>query len=73
MFKSHERISGRQNTRWIAFLLAALFAPIAMLATAPHSIFVIGLTLLASILFFRFAWVHRTKHSQLTIPTLNLP
>lgn len=72
MFTPHERVSGRQNTRWVAFLLAALVAPICLVTTAPHGIVVIGLTLFVSILFFRLAWVHWHKHSDLTIPSLNL-
>lgn len=72
MFTLNQKLSGRQHTRWVAFLLAALVAPIGLVATAPHSIVVISITLLVSGLFFRLAWVHWNKHSDLTIPSLNL-
>jgi hypothetical protein len=72
MFRSHEKFSGRQHTRWFAFLLAAFVTSIGLVATAPHSTFVMSLTLLVSVLFFGLAWTHWNKHSDLTIPSLDL-
>lgn len=72
MSKPNEKFSGRQHTRWVAFLLAAIVTPIGLIVTAPHTLVVISITLLVSILFFRLAWVHWNKHSDLSIPSLNL-
>lgn len=72
MYKPHEKLSGRQHTLWIAFLLAALLCPMGLLVTAPNSIGVIILTLLLSIVCFRLAWLHWNKHTNLSVPSLNL-
>jgi hypothetical protein len=72
MFKPYEKVSGRQHTRWVAFLLAALLCPIGLFVTAPNSIAVVILTLIVSIVCFRLAWVHWNKHTGLSVPSLNL-
>ncbi len=72
MPRLYEKSSGRQHTRWVAFLLAALLCPIGLFATSPNSIFAIVLTILVCISCSRLAWVHWNRHTHLTVPSLNL-
>jgi hypothetical protein len=43
-----------------------------LLVTAPNSRAVITFILLVSALCFRFAWIHWTRHSDLSVPSLDL-
>jgi hypothetical protein len=67
-----ERISGQQHTRSVALLLASIAAPAGLVATGPNSILATGVTLIISSACLTAAWVCSTRHSNCTIPTLDL-
>ena len=72
MSSPFERITGRQHTRSVAFLLASIVGPTGLIATRPHGIIAISLTLTISAGLLAIAAMFWKNHSDHTVPSLDL-
>lgn len=71
MFESHQKFKGTQYTTTVALLLAAfLFGPAILIVSGPAGYLSIALMLAWSAVCAGLAWLSWTKHSRLTIPSI---